>query len=199
MALVIPIDVANLLVNIGIGGAKYTSNYDIMWFVQNKTSSDNKIRQIVRQEQHHCYNDVATKIDSGMLMAFVLEKYKISDLGCFVKDATMFDHSGDKIISTRLNSVSAKGKDGDAGEAIDATLFDVDIYRKDRKQTKVIGQCTNSGGGGINEVTSAGLSSVKKQDIAMYCMATCMLHAEAKALQNTMENNFGESGLGEET
>ena len=76
-------------------------------------------------------------------MALVFEKYKKVGLGCSVKDATMFDHSGDKIISFRLKIVSAKGKDGEAGEAIDATLFDIDIYRKDIKKTKVVGQCTN--------------------------------------------------------
>ena len=199
MALVIQIDVANLLVNIGIGGAKYTSNYDIMWFVQNKTSSDNKIRQIVRQEQHHCYNDVPTNIDSGMLMAFVLEKYKISDLGCFVKYATMFEHSADKIILIRINNDGAKVKDGEDAEEIYAILCDVDIYCKDEKKTKYIGQCNDYGGGGVTKGAAEGLSAISKQDKAVYYVAECMLHAASKLLKNDTEKTFVESGLGEET
>ena len=45
----------------------------------------------------------------------------------------MFDHYAYKIISIRLNSDGKKGKDGEATEAIDATLCGVDIYCKDGK------------------------------------------------------------------
>ena len=82
-----------------------------------------------------------------MPLTFAFDKGERGGLGCFVKEETMFDHYGDTIISIRLNSDSAKGKDGEADEAIDATLRNVDIYRKDVKKTKDIGQCTNSGVG----------------------------------------------------
>ena len=52
----------------------------------------------------------------------------------------MFDHYVDKKTSTRINSDGAKGRDREAAEAIDATLCDVDIYRKDGKRTKAVGQ-----------------------------------------------------------
>ena len=73
----------------------------------------------------------------------------------------MFDHSADKILPIRLNSDGVEGKDGKADEAIDDTLCDVDIYCKEGKLTKAIGHCTNSGGGGVNKVAAAGLSSVR--------------------------------------
>ena len=44
LALVIPISVAALLVNIGIGGAKYPTNNGILRYLQNSTSSDNTIK-----------------------------------------------------------------------------------------------------------------------------------------------------------
>ena len=52
----------------------------------------------------------------------------------------MFDHSGDKIISIRLNSDGTKGKDGKYSEAIDVTLCNVYIYGKDGKRTKYVDQ-----------------------------------------------------------
>ena len=72
-------------------------------------------------------------IESGMTLVSAFDKGEIVGLGCFVKEATMFDHSADKTISTRLNSDGAKGKEGEADEAIDVTLCDIDIYRKHGK------------------------------------------------------------------
>ena len=108
----------------------------------------------------------------------------------------MFDHSADKIILIRINSYGAKEKDRESSEAIYATLFDVDIYHKDSKLTKSVGQCNNSVGGGVTEYESAGLSDVRQQDDAVYYVSACVLHTASKWLQNSMEKTFGESGMG---
>ena len=71
-----------------------------------------------------------------MPLELEFDKGKRGGRVCFVKEATMFDHSGDKIVSITLNSDGAKVKDGEAAEAIGATLCDVDIYCKYSKQTK---------------------------------------------------------------
>ena len=111
----------------------------------------------------------------------------------------MFDHSTDKIILIRNNIDGTKGKDGEDSEAIDAALCSVDIYYRYGKQAKAVGQCTDSGGEGVTEGEAEGLSAVRRQDDVLYYVATCVLHAAPKSLQNTMEKNFCESGLGEET
>ena len=111
LALVIPIAVASFLANIGMGGAKGPANNDILWSVQNATLSGNTIGQIVRWAHHHCYKDVAMNIDSGMSLVLSFDKVERVVLGSFVKDTTIFHHSADKIISIRLNSGGAKGKD----------------------------------------------------------------------------------------
>ena len=110
----------------------------------------------------------------------------------------MFDYSVDKMISIRLISDSAKGKDGEADEAIDATLCDIDIYCKKGKQFKSIGQCTDFGGGGFTKGAAAGLSDFRRQCNAVYYVAACVLHAASKSFQNATEKTFGESGMGEE-
>ena len=51
----------------------------------------------------------------------------------------------------------------------------------------------------MTEGAAAGLSAGRRQDGAVYYMATYVLHAASKSLQNTTEKTFGESGLGEET
>ena len=61
----------------------------------------------------------------------------------------MFDHYADKLISIRLNSDGEKVKDKESAETIGATLWDVDIYRKDGKLTKAVEQCTNFGEVGV--------------------------------------------------
>ena len=82
-------------------------------------------------------------IESGMTLVSAFDKGEIVGLGCFVKEATMFDHSADKIILIRLNSDGTKGKEGESAEAIYATLCDLYIYRMDIKRTKAVDQCTN--------------------------------------------------------
>ena len=111
----------------------------------------------------------------------------------------MFDHSADKISSIRLNSNGTIGKHGESAEEIYATLWDVDIYCEDSKKTKYVGQCIDSGRVIVTEGAAAGLSAGRRQDGAVYYMATYVLHAASKSLQNTTEKTFGESGLGEET
>ena len=103
---------AAVLINIGIGGSKDPTNNNILLAVQNETPSDNAIKQIVRQAQKNCYKDVAMNLDSGMPLALAFYKGRRGVLGSFFKEATMFDHSADKIISIRLNSDSVKGKYG---------------------------------------------------------------------------------------
>ena len=199
LALVIPIAVATFLVNIGIGVAKDPVNNNIMRAVQNSTPYDNTIKQIVRRAQQHCYKYVSMNLESGMPLVLAFYKDERGGLGNFVKEATIFDHSVDKIIPIRLNSDSAKGKDREAAEVIDATLCDLYIYRKDGKRTKAVGQCNDYGGGLVTKGAAAVLSAVKQQDDAVYYMAACVLYAASKSLQNSTEKNFGESGLGEET
>ena len=138
---------AAVLINIGIGGSKYPTNNNILLAVQNETPSDNAIKQIVRQAQKNCYMDVAMNLESGMLLELAFGKVEIGGLGRFVKEATIFDHSADKIISIRCNSDGAKGKDREAAEAIYDTLYDVYIYCKYVKLTKDVCQYTDSVGG----------------------------------------------------
>ena len=133
LALVIPIAVVAFLVNIGIGGAKDPANKNILQDVQNTTAPENTIKKIVRQAHQNYYKYVAMNLESGMPLALEFDKDERGSLGRFVKEATMFDHSADKKISTRLNSDGAKGKEGEADEAIDVTLCDIDIYRKHGK------------------------------------------------------------------
>ena len=102
--------------------SKLASAEHIFRAVQNVTPYNNTIKQIVRRAQQHCYKDLATNLDSGMPMALEFDKDERGGLGRFVKEATMFDQSTDKIIPIRLNIGSAKGKDGEAAEAIDITL-----------------------------------------------------------------------------
>ena len=111
----------------------------------------------------------------------------------------MFDHYVIKITSIRLNSDGAKGKDEESAKAIESTLYNVDIYCKDGKQTKAVGQCTNSGRGVVTWGAEAGLSDVKQQGDVVYYMDGCMLHAASKLLQNATEKTFEKLGLGEET
>ena len=69
LALVIPITVADFLVNIGIGREKDPTNNKFLRAEKNTTSSDNTIKQIVRQAQQNFYKDVATNLESGMPLA----------------------------------------------------------------------------------------------------------------------------------
>ena len=89
---------AAFLVNIGIGGAKDSSNNNILQAVQNATPSDNTINQIVRRAHKHCYKDEATILDSGMPLALAFNKDYRGGLGRFVKEVTIFDHSTEKNI-----------------------------------------------------------------------------------------------------
>ena len=111
----------------------------------------------------------------------------------------MFDYSVDKIILIRLNCDGAKVKYEEYSDSIDATLCNVDIYRKDGRQTKAVGQCTECGGGVVAKGVSAGLSAVRQQDYAVYHVAAYELHASSQSLQNSMEKTFGELGLVEDT
>ena len=199
MALVIPIAVDDFLINIVIGRAKDPTNNNILRAVKNETPSEKIIKIIVRRAQQHCYKDAATNLDSGMPLALEFDKGKIGGIGYFVKDETTFDHYADKITLIRLNSDSSKEKYGEDAEEIDDTLCDVDIYCKDEKKTKYIGQCNDYGGGGVTKGSAEGLSAVRKQDDAVYYVDECMLHAASKLLQNDTEKTFVESGLGEET
>ena len=113
---------AAFLVNICIGRSKDPTRNYILQTVQNVTQSENTIKQIVRQAQQNCYMDVAMNLESGMLLELAFGKVDKGGLGRFFKEATMFDQSTDKIIPIRLNIGSAKGKDGEAAEAIDITL-----------------------------------------------------------------------------
>ena len=111
----------------------------------------------------------------------------------------MFDNSADKIILARFNSDGAKVNYREASEAIDNTLCNVDIYLKDGKRIKAVGQWNDSGGGGVTKGEAESLFDVRGQDNPVYYMAACVLHVASKMLQNAMEKNFGDSGLGEET
>ena len=81
---------------------------------------------------------------------------------------------------TSLNSDGAKGKDREASEAIDATLCGVDIFRKDIKRTKAVGQSTNYGGVGVTEGAATGLSAVSQQYNVVFSVAACVLHAASR-------------------
>ena len=80
--------------------------------MQSATPSDNTLNKIERRAQQYCYKDVAKNLDSGMPLALAFDKGEKGGLGCFVIKATIFDHSGDKIISIRLNSDDVMVKDG---------------------------------------------------------------------------------------
>ena len=89
-----------------------------------------KIKKIVRRAQNHCYKNVATNLGSEMPLVFAFDKGDRGGFGRFIKEATMFDHSADKIILIRLNSGGVKVKDREAAESIDAALCNVDICCK---------------------------------------------------------------------
>ena len=131
--------------------------------VQNETLSYNKIKQIVRRAQQHCYKNGATNIESGIPLVLAFDKGERVGLGPFVKEATMFDHYVDEIISIRLNTDGKKGKNREAAEAIDVTIYDVDIYRKYSKRSNLVGHCKNYGGGGFTKDAAAGLSDIRRQ------------------------------------
>ena len=57
-----------------------------------------------------------TNLEPGMPMALSFDKGKRGRIGSFVKEEARFDHSADKIISIRLNSNGARGKDGESDE-----------------------------------------------------------------------------------
>ena len=108
-----------------------------------------------------------------MPLVLVFYKGERGGLGRFVQEATTFEHSVDKIISIILNSDGANEKDGEADEAIDATLCDIDIYCKKGKQFKSVGQCTDSGGGEVTKVAAVGLSGIRRQDDVVYDVFAC--------------------------
>eukprot|EP00978_Attheya_sp_CCMP212_P017890 scaffold48234_cov60-Attheya_sp.AAC.4 len=84
----------------------------------------------------------------------------------------------------------------DVGEALDSSLKQVDKYIYQEEISEASGQCSGSGGGGTIESVTKALRLADRVDNFVYYVSACCLHAQSKALQNSVEFNYGEGDLG---
>ena len=76
-------------------------------------------------------------------------KGEISGLGRMVKEIAFCD--GEQVQSIRLDAYASKGSSEEVSKALDVSLNQIDTYRYDVVIILIIGQTTDSGGGGVIE------------------------------------------------
>ena len=190
---VVPLAVAGFLTSLGI------DDEDLISSITNVTPSEGNLRSVAIRAGERVNQAIARIAEADSPIALAFDKGMRAGIDRFVKEMTHFDHDGDKVVSVRINSDGAKGQNSEAAEAIDCSLKEIDKYRTDGKTTRLVGQCTDSGGGGTKEGVAEAISLIDRADDGTYYIATCALHALSKSLQNATEKTFGENGLGEET
>lgn len=193
LAKVVPLAVAGYLTSLGI------DDQDIIASITNVAPSEDSLRNVLERAGERVHQTIARIAEEDSPIALAFDKGMRAGIDRFVKEMTHFDHADDKVVSVRINSDGAKGQNSEAAEAIDCSLKEIDKYRNDDKTTRLVGQCTDSGGGGTKEGVAEAISLIDRADDNVYYIATCALHALSKSLQNATENSFGENGLGEET
>ena len=115
----------------------------------------------------------------------------------FIKYVSWWDADLKKIQSYLLDSEAAGGKDKDCADAIDHSLKRLD---GDSHRTKLHGQNTDAGGGGVGEGLTKEL--YKKQRVAnpsTYLTTTCSLHTSQLLLSNPLNKLLAPQGLGKHT
>ena len=181
LAKVVPLAVAGFLTSLGI------DDQDIIGSITNVTPSEDNLRNVLERAGERVHQTIARIAEAGSPIALAFDKGMRAGIDRFVKEMTRFDHDGDKVVSVRVNSDGAKGQNSEAAEAIDCSLKEIDKYRSDGKLTRLVGQCTDSGGGGTKEGVAEAISSIGRADDDTYYIATCALHALSKSLQNATE------------
>eukprot|EP00978_Attheya_sp_CCMP212_P048098 scaffold473164_cov149-Attheya_sp.AAC.1 len=158
--------------------------------------SASTLRHMVREAREHSVKKFATVLDNGSPFAMAFDQGERAGLGRLIKEMSWFDFDSDCVIDIRLDSDASRKTDTDVAGALHSSLKQVDKYRNEEKISKASGQCSDSGGGGTIESVTEALRLVDRVDNFVYHVSACCLHAQSKALQNSVEFNYGEGGLG---
>ena len=98
--------------------------------------------------------------------------------------------------SVHIYTDESKGRSEEVAKSPDVSLNHVDIFRSDWVITLLLGQTTDSGGGGVTKILASELKNVVR--ISFLCsIVNCCMHAQYKAMQKSVEQFYGAGGLGE--
>jgi hypothetical protein len=136
-----------------------------------------------------CLIEVAEELNKAQYVALSCDKGNKKGVGHFVKVLSWWDEIMEKVRTFVLDIDASEGNSSSCGEAIDHSLKKL-IYA-----IKLLGQTTDSGGGGVLEKLAEAL---KKRNLCQdnYAVANCTLHAIQLTLSNPVKVSFGEGGLG---
>ena len=76
------------------------------------------------------------------------------------------------------------------------SLNQIYIYQYDGKITLLLGHTTDSGGGGVTESLASELKNIGRISF-LYIIVNFCLHAQCKALHQSVEQVYGAGGIGE--
>ena len=76
------------------------------------------------------------------------------------------------------------------------SLNQIDAYQYDGERTLLLGQTTDSGGGGVTESLASEIKNVGGISF-FYRIVNCCMYAQSKALQQSVEQVYVAGGLGE--
>ena len=115
-------------------------------------------------------------------------------IGHFVKYISFYDDIQDKVVKYLLDSEASGGATSDCAIGIDFSFTRLD---KTNVRTKVSGQCTDAGGGGVGENLKNELVKVDRVlNPDTYLAPTCSLHGHQLNLSNPTKKLIGDGGLG---
>ena len=98
--------------------------------------------------------------------------------------------------SIGIDADASKGRSEEVSKVIDISLNQIYTYRYDGGRTFLIGQTTASSGGGVTDNLSSELKNAGRISF-FYRIVSCCMHAQYKTLYKSVEQVYGEIGIGE--
>jgi hypothetical protein len=108
-------------------------------------------------------------------------------VGHFVKILSWLDSSSSRVLKQCLDIDGSEGTTDQCANAIRASLLKVSV-------TKLSGQTTDSGGGGVLDGLAAALAS-RTLCVPNYLVASCSLHNLQLTITKPIKDTMGEGGL----
>ena len=103
--------------------------------------------------------------------------------------------NGERVQSIWLDVDASKRSPEGVEMSLDVSLNHIDTYQSDGGRTLLLGQTTDSGGGGVTESLASELENVGRISF-FYRIVNFCLHAQSKALKQSVEQVYGAGGLG---
>ena len=96
----------------------------------------------------------------------------------------------------RLDADASRGSSEEVSKALDVSLNHIDTYQYDGEITLIIGQTTDSGGGGVTERLDGELKNVGRISFFYHIVNFC-LYAQSEELQKSVQPVYGAGGPGD--